>query len=388
MTWRPPTASSRGLVLLHFNRIEGSQYDKLVRQMQRRHPAPCRAGAARRSVAGRHRARHAGRHRCAGSAHRAGLPRRSTDSPASPHWCRRQRRAVAQRRRSGPGRPRPSPWPCRWPGARAIGRQLFRSGRQQCAGGPRRRPWAAALPQTARTLARLRFHMTDTAPIIRGVLIQVADARLLLPNATIAEVLSHADPEPIADAPTWLLGRIPLAQLAVAAGVVLASPGSPRKGRPGQQGDRAEGAGRRYKASVLRPADLGFPLRLVTVTEGCAGFGGDDASVPEDVLARVRLNGTTRYCRPSRARGTDRRALAAAANRSPRKTAAPRSRRCRRSPVHPARAGQPEVLRNRPRPAVRGRARAATSEPIAIVHACNDASRSNERRRVRERIEG
>ena len=47
-----------------------------------------------------------------------------------------------------------------------------------------------------------------SSPIIRGVLIQVADARLLLPNATIAEVLSFAEPEPVADAPDWLLGRI------------------------------------------------------------------------------------------------------------------------------------------------------------------------------------
>ena len=47
-----------------------------------------------------------------------------------------------------------------------------------------------------------------SAPIIRGVLIQVAEARLLLPNATIAEVLSYADPEPVANAPDWLLGRI------------------------------------------------------------------------------------------------------------------------------------------------------------------------------------
>ncbi|HQY49033.1 MAG TPA: chemotaxis protein CheW, partial [Thermomonas sp.] len=50
--------------------------------------------------------------------------------------------------------------------------------------------------------------MSDIAHIIRGVLIQVAQARLLLPNATIAEVLSFAPPEPVADAPDWLLGRI------------------------------------------------------------------------------------------------------------------------------------------------------------------------------------
>ena len=49
--------------------------------------------------------------------------------------------------------------------------------------------------------------MSDTAQIIRGVLIQVADARLLLPNATIAEVLSYADPDRVENAPDWLLGR-------------------------------------------------------------------------------------------------------------------------------------------------------------------------------------
>ena len=50
--------------------------------------------------------------------------------------------------------------------------------------------------------------MNTAVTDIRGVLIQVAGARLLLPNATIAEVLSFADPEPVANAPDWLLGRI------------------------------------------------------------------------------------------------------------------------------------------------------------------------------------
>ena len=44
---------------------------------------------------------------------------------------------------------------------------------------------------------------------IRGVLVAIAGARLLLPNATIAEVLSFAPPAPIeGEAPEWLLGRI------------------------------------------------------------------------------------------------------------------------------------------------------------------------------------
>ena len=43
---------------------------------------------------------------------------------------------------------------------------------------------------------------------IRGVLVQVAEERLLLPNATVAEVLARVPVEPIADAPAWLPGQI------------------------------------------------------------------------------------------------------------------------------------------------------------------------------------
>src|SRR5688572_20984033 len=50
--------------------------------------------------------------------------------------------------------------------------------------------------------------MADTTTDIRGVLIQVVGARLLLPNATIAEVLAYAPPDPVENAPEWLLGRI------------------------------------------------------------------------------------------------------------------------------------------------------------------------------------
>jgi chemosensory pili system protein ChpC len=43
---------------------------------------------------------------------------------------------------------------------------------------------------------------------IRGVLVQVAEERMLLPNATVAEVLARVPVEPIADAPAWLPGQI------------------------------------------------------------------------------------------------------------------------------------------------------------------------------------
>lgn len=43
---------------------------------------------------------------------------------------------------------------------------------------------------------------------IRGVMITVAGGRVLLPNASIAEVITFADPEPVPNAPSWLLGRV------------------------------------------------------------------------------------------------------------------------------------------------------------------------------------
>ncbi|MEO7073624.1 MAG: chemotaxis protein CheW [Rhodanobacter sp.] len=51
--------------------------------------------------------------------------------------------------------------------------------------------------------------MSDPLPReIRCVLVPVGNLRVLLPNATIAEVITHTEPEPVADAPAWLLGRI------------------------------------------------------------------------------------------------------------------------------------------------------------------------------------
>ena len=43
---------------------------------------------------------------------------------------------------------------------------------------------------------------------IRGVLVQVGEERLLLPNATVAEVLARVAVEPIEGAPDWLAGQI------------------------------------------------------------------------------------------------------------------------------------------------------------------------------------
>lgn len=43
---------------------------------------------------------------------------------------------------------------------------------------------------------------------IRGVMIPVTGGRVLVPNTTMAEVITYARPDPVADAPPWLLGRL------------------------------------------------------------------------------------------------------------------------------------------------------------------------------------
>jgi chemosensory pili system protein ChpC len=50
--------------------------------------------------------------------------------------------------------------------------------------------------------------MASSNDEIRGVLVQVGDERLLLPNATVAEVLARVPVESVADAPGWLPGQI------------------------------------------------------------------------------------------------------------------------------------------------------------------------------------
>ena len=126
---------------------------------------------------------------------------------------------------------------------------------------------------------------------IRGVLIQIAGARLLLPNATIAEVLSFADPEPVADAPDWLLGRIrwrgwqlPLVAFSRLSGI------ADEKGGLGSKVIVLKALGGDPKAPFFALLTQGFP-RLVTVSEAALSTGETQASLlPGAVHARVTLN--------------------------------------------------------------------------------------------------
>ena len=134
--------------------------------------------------------------------------------------------------------------------------------------------------------------MNATLDDIRGVLIRVGATQLLLPNATISEVLSYSPPEPVEDAPDWLLGRLrwrgwrlPLVAFPVLSG----------------QGDEQAGLGSKvvvFKALGGDPrlpffalVTQGFP-RLVTIAADNLLEESDGAgdALPFAVSARVRLN--------------------------------------------------------------------------------------------------
>ena len=126
---------------------------------------------------------------------------------------------------------------------------------------------------------------------IRGVLIQIEGARLLLPNATIAEVLSYADPEPVANAPDWLLGRIrwrgwqlPLIAFARIAGF------AEERGGLGSKVVVLKALGGDAKLPHFALLTQGFP-RLVTVSRDTLVLDADNSeTLPKGVQARVLLN--------------------------------------------------------------------------------------------------
>jgi chemosensory pili system protein ChpC len=129
---------------------------------------------------------------------------------------------------------------------------------------------------------------------IRGVLIQIAGARLLLPNATISEVLSYADPEPVDNAPAWLLGRIrwrgwqlPLVSFARIAGL------AEEQGGLGSKVVVLKALGGDAKLPHFAMLTQGFP-RLVTVSRDGLAMEDDDG-LPVGMQACVTLNEERAY---------------------------------------------------------------------------------------------
>lgn len=135
----------------------------------------------------------------------------------------------------------------------------------------------------------------ETQADIRGVLIQLAGARLLLPNATIAEVLSYAPPEPLEAAPEWLLGRIRWRgwQLPLVAFAEMAGVGKEPAGL-GSKVVVLKALGGNAKAPYFAILSQGFP-RLVTVSQEGLVPDTDSAELPLGVQSRVMMNEDTAF---------------------------------------------------------------------------------------------
>jgi len=125
---------------------------------------------------------------------------------------------------------------------------------------------------------------------IRAVLIQTGAARLLLPNATISEVLSYAEPDPVESAPDWLLGtirwrgwRLPLVAFAPFTGQ------GPEQGGLGHKVVVLKTLGGQPTMPYFALLTRGFP-RLVTVSRERLEGAGEDAPLAPGVRARVRFN--------------------------------------------------------------------------------------------------
>jgi chemosensory pili system protein ChpC len=133
--------------------------------------------------------------------------------------------------------------------------------------------------------------MSTPSHDIRGVLIQVAGGRLLLPNATIAEVLSYAEPDAIDNAPDWLLGRIrwrgwqlPLVSFARLSGI------SDEQGGLGSKVIVLKALGGDSRQPYFALLTQGFP-RLVTVShDALQAEEQDPTQLPPGIQARVLLN--------------------------------------------------------------------------------------------------
>ena len=132
--------------------------------------------------------------------------------------------------------------------------------------------------------------MNNAERDIRGVLISVTDGRLLLPNASVAEVITYSEPEVVPNAPDWLLGRVrwrgwrlPLLSFSRFAGW------SEEEGQLGAKVAVLKALGGNPKLPFFAVLSQGFP-RLVTVSRAALAEQHDIKELPLGIHSRVLLN--------------------------------------------------------------------------------------------------
>lgn len=131
--------------------------------------------------------------------------------------------------------------------------------------------------------------MGDLPNEVRGVMIPVTRGRVLLPNASVAEVITYSNPEPVPGAPAWLLGRqswrgwrVPLFSFSVLAGL------AETEGTDNARVAILKALEGHSKMPFLGLLTQGFP-RLTTISTDILIPGDDDQPMPEGVRERVMV---------------------------------------------------------------------------------------------------
>ncbi|HET7558219.1 MAG TPA: chemotaxis protein CheW [Rhodanobacteraceae bacterium] len=124
---------------------------------------------------------------------------------------------------------------------------------------------------------------------VRGVMIPVTHGRVLLPNATVAEVVTYSTLEPIPSAPAWLLGRqswrgwrVPLFSFSVLAGL------APSEGTDTARVAILKALEGHPKMPFLGLLTQGFP-RLTTISPDILIPSGDGQPAPAGVREQVMV---------------------------------------------------------------------------------------------------
>jgi len=127
----------------------------------------------------------------------------------------------------------------------------------------------------------------DSPREIRGVMIPVTNGRVLLPNATVAEVITYSNPERIPNAPEWLLGRqswrgwrLPLFSFSILTGL------AHEEGYLGARVAVLKALGGHAKMPFIAMLTQGFP-RLTTITPDLLIPTGDEGHPPTGVRNQV-----------------------------------------------------------------------------------------------------
>jgi chemosensory pili system protein ChpC len=127
----------------------------------------------------------------------------------------------------------------------------------------------------------------ETPRDIRGLMITVSNGRVLLPNANVSEIITAATPDPVQNAPDWLLGRVrwrgwrvPLFSFSILAGIAT------KEGALNSKVTVLKALSGNPRMPFVAMLCLGFP-RLTTVTPEILVPTDDPGMAIPGVLGRV-----------------------------------------------------------------------------------------------------